>query len=60
MSLEGNNFNRWNQMKQTFMDNCKARDIRDEILRMIQGENESLEDYEVRFHISWRDLLARV
>jgi hypothetical protein len=40
-------------MKKTFIDKywdyCKARDTRDEIFRMIKGENESLEDYEEIF-----------
>jgi hypothetical protein len=30
-------------------DYCKARDTRDEIFRITQGENKSLEDYAKRF-----------
>lgn len=45
-------------MKQTFIhkywDYCKARDTRDEIFKMIEGENASLEDYEERFQFSYK------
>jgi hypothetical protein len=58
MSLEGNNITSWEKMKQTFIDKyrdyCKAKDTRDEIFRMVQGENESLEDYEEIFQLSYK------
>jgi hypothetical protein len=45
-------------MKQTFIDNYrdyyKVRDTRDEIFLMIQGKNESLEDYEEIFQLSYQ------
>jgi hypothetical protein len=60
--LEGNNIKSWEQMKQTFIekyrDYCKAMDTRDEIFRMIQGENESLEDYERGSNLVTRGLIV--
>jgi hypothetical protein len=45
-------------MKQTlikkYRDYCKARDTRDDILKMIQGGNESLEDNEEIFQLSYK------
>ena len=45
-------------MKKTFIkkyrDYCKARDTRDEIFNIIHPENESLEDYEKRFQLSYK------
>lgn len=48
MSLDGNISTSWKKMKKQFIEKyrnyCKARDTRDKIFRMVQGENESLED----------------
>ena len=45
-------------MKQTFLekyrDYGKTKDMRDEIFRMLQGENEFLEDYEQRFQLNYK------
>jgi hypothetical protein len=58
MSLEGNNITSWDQMKNTFSekyrDYCRARDTRDEIFRMTQGPDESLEDFEEIFQLSYK------
>lgn len=44
----------WNYMKETFLSNyqdyCRTRDVRVEIFRMMQKEEESLEDYVELFH----------
>jgi hypothetical protein len=58
MSLEGNSITTWDQMKNTFSeryrDYCRERDTRDEIFRMTQGPDESLEDFEERFQLSYK------
>ena len=58
MSLKGNNIETWEQMKDTFKeryeDYYKSKDTRDEIFRMTQEENESLEDFEERFQLSYK------
>jgi hypothetical protein len=58
MSLEGNSITTWDQMKNTFSerykDYCRARDTRDEIFRMTQGPDESLEYFEERFQLSYK------
>ena len=58
MILEGNNVESWERMKQTFIkkhkDYYNARNTRDDIFRMIQGENELLEDYEERLQLSYK------
>jgi hypothetical protein len=62
MSLEGNNIRILEKMKKTFIENYrdyyKAKDTRDEIFRMIQGENKSLEDYEERFQLSYKEIIV--
>jgi len=49
MGLGGNTIHTWEEMRQTFLkkyqDYCKARDIREEIFKMSQREDEILEDY---------------
>jgi hypothetical protein len=58
MSLEGNSITTWDQMKNTFSerykDYCRERDTRDDIFRMTQGPDESLEDFEERFQLSYK------
>jgi hypothetical protein len=58
MSLEGNSITTWDQMKNTFSesyrDYCRSRDTMDEIFRMTQGPDESLEDFEERFQLSYK------
>ena len=53
MGLGGNSIRTWDEMKQRFLkkyqDYCKVRDIREEIFRMTQKEEETLEDYVERF-----------
>jgi hypothetical protein len=53
MGLGGNSIKTWDEMKQRFLqkyqDYCKVRDIREEIFRMTQKEEETLEDYVERF-----------
>jgi len=55
MSLEGNIITSWEKMKQNFIekyrDYCKAMDTSDEIFRIVKGESEMLEYYEVIFQI---------
>jgi hypothetical protein len=58
MSLEGNSITTWDQMKNNFSERyryyCRARDIRNEIFIMTQGPNESLEDFEEIFQLSYK------
>jgi hypothetical protein len=60
MSLKGNSITTWDQMKNTFSerykDYCRARYTRDEIFRMTEGPNESLEDFEEIFKLSYKRL----
>jgi len=49
MVLSSASIQTWNEMKETFLskyqDYCRTRDLREEVFRMIQKEDESLEDY---------------
>ena len=49
-------------MKDTFIkkykDYCKARKTKDEIFRMIQGPNDSLEDYKEQFKLIYKQAHA--
>lgn len=58
MSLQANSVVSWEKMKEIVMekysDYCKAKNTRDEIFRMIQGENESVEYFEERFQLSYK------
>lgn len=58
MSLKGDNITSWEQMKQYFnnkyLDYYRARDTRDDIFRIIQRVDESLEDFEEILHFSYR------
>lgn len=58
MGLDGYVIWIWETMKNHFIEKyieyCKSRDSRDEIFRMTQGEDESLEDYVERFHFIYR------
>ena len=40
--------------KQKYRDYCKYRETKDEFSRMMQGENESLQDYERIFQLSYK------
>ena len=56
VSLEANNINTWEQMKDAFMeryrDYCKSKDTREDIFRMTQEKNETLEYFEERLQLS--------
>ena len=58
MRLESNNMVSWEYMKDTivekYRDYCKANNNRDEIFRIVQWENESLEYFEERFQLSYK------
>jgi hypothetical protein len=53
MGLGGQSINTWDVMKQAFLkkyqDYCKARDLHEEIFKINQKEDESLEDYMEQF-----------
>jgi hypothetical protein len=53
MGLGGNTIHTWEEMRQTFLrkyqDYCKERDLREEIFKMTQKDDEILEDYVERF-----------
>jgi len=54
MGLGSASISTWNDMKETFLskyqDYCRTRDLRQEIFRMTQKEDQSLEDYVEWFH----------
>ena len=58
MSLERSNISIWDQMTNTFIKKhrgyCKAMETKDRIFRMMEGENESLEDHEEIFQLSYK------
>jgi hypothetical protein len=53
MGLGGNSINTWEEITQTFLkkyqDYCKAKDVREEIFKMTQEDDVSLEDYIEKF-----------
>jgi hypothetical protein len=53
MGLEDYSIRSWEDMKSTFLkkyqDYCRTRDSRNDIFKMQQSEEESLEDYVERF-----------
>lgn len=53
MGLGSASIQTWGDMKETFLskyqDYCRTRDLREEIFRMTQKEDESLDDYVERF-----------
>ena len=49
MSLGTNSIRSWNDMQKIFLEKYKDRDLREEIFRMNQEEDESLEDLIERF-----------
>ena len=53
MSLGGEVVTTWDQMKQVFLakywDYCRTKDKREELVKMVQKEDEILEDFEERF-----------
>jgi len=58
MGLPGDSITTWAQMQQAFnnkfQDYCKSKDTKEEIFRMTLGHDESLDDYEVRFQLSYK------
>jgi len=54
MGLGGNTIKNWDDIHKSFLtkyqDYCTVRDLREEMFKMAQKENESLEDYLERFH----------
>jgi hypothetical protein len=58
MSLERNNITTWDQMKNTFSERYihyyRERDRRDDIFRMTQGHDESLEEFEEIFQLRYK------
>jgi len=58
MGLLGNSITTWAQMKQAFnakyWDYCRSKETKGEIFRITMGSDESLEDYEARFQISYK------
>jgi len=53
MGLGGNTVSYWDQMKRVFLNKyqeyCKTREMQDEIFTIVQGDDETLEDYLERF-----------
>jgi hypothetical protein len=53
MGLRKDNIHSWDHMKKKFLDKyqdyCKDKERREEVLKMMQHEDESLEDYVERF-----------
>lgn len=53
MSIGTNSIRSWDNMRRLFLEKykkyCKRHDLREEILKMTQEENESLEDLVERF-----------
>jgi hypothetical protein len=53
MGLGGKSIHTWDDMKKYFLkkyqDYCKMRDLHEEIFKMTQKEDKSLEDYVERF-----------
>ena len=58
MGLPGNSITTWAQMQQAFntkyRDYCRSKETKGEIFRMSMGNDESLEDYEERFQLSYK------
>jgi hypothetical protein len=57
-SMEGNSITTWDEMKNTFSEKyreyCRERNTTDDIFRMTQGSDESLEYFEERFHLIYK------
>lgn len=58
MGLAGNGITTWAQMQQAFNrkyhDYYRSKETKGEIFRMTMGNDESLEDYEERFQLSYK------
>jgi len=58
MGLPGDSITTWAQMQNTFnnkyRDYCRSKYTKEEIFRMTISQDESLEDYEERFHLSYK------
>eukprot|EP00253_Pinus_taeda_P014105 PITA_14105 len=58
MGLPGNSITSWAQMQQAFnnkyWDYCRSKQTKGEIFWMTMGSDESLEDYEERFQLSYK------
>ena len=58
MGLPGDSITTWAQMQQDFNNKyqycCRSKETKEEIFRMTLGNDESLEDYEERFQLSYK------
>lgn len=58
MGLPGDSITTWAQMQHAFnnkyRDYSRSKDTKEEIFRMTKGRDESLEDYEERFDLSYK------
>ena len=58
MCLPGDSITTWAQMQQAFKnkhrDYCRSKDTKEVIFRMTMGQDESLEDYEEIFQLSYK------
>ena len=58
MGLSGNSITTWAQIQQAFnkkyRDYYRSKETKEEIFRMTMGSDESLEDYEERFQLSYK------
>ena len=58
MGLPGNSITTWAQMQQAFnnkyRDYCRSKETKEEIFRMTISSDESLEDHEERFQLSYK------
>ena len=58
MGLPGNSITTWAQMQQAFntkyQDYCRSKEAKGEIFWMTMGNDESLEDYDERFQLSYK------
>jgi hypothetical protein len=56
MGLGGKTITTWEEMKTTFLDKyqdyCKSRDVKEEIFKIVQKEDENMEDFLERFNYS--------
>ena len=59
MSLGTNSIRSWNDMQKIFLEKYKDHDLKEEIFRMIQKEDESLKDIIERFmyNVKWENYI---
>lgn len=62
MGLPGDNITTWAQMKQAFnnkyRDYRRSKETKEEIFKMTLGADESIEDYEKIFQLSYRRVIC--